>query len=241
MKPRCRAALLLFALLAAAGGLSAAEKPNEAVTVTEVPTQVDLALPDNMSVKGVYSGSTEYRIGAQDLLDISVFLNQDLKREVRVNSIGQISLPLVGTVQAGGKTVEELEKELMDLYSKSYLQNPQITVFIKEFTSQRVTIEGAVKSAGIFPIKGKTSLLQAIAMAGGIDDNLANLESILVFRTVNNQRMAAKFNLKEIRAGEAADPQIYGDDIVVVGISKGKWAYLKFLQSMPLFNAFMIY
>ena len=237
----CRTALLFFALLGLPGGLPAAEKANEAVTVTEVPTQVDLALPDNMSVKGVYSGSTEYRIGAQDLLDISVFLNQDLKREVRVNSLGQISLPLVGTVQAGGKTVEELEKELMALYSKSYLQDPQITVFIKEFTSQRVTIEGAVKNAGIFPIKGKTSLLQAIAMAGGIDDNLANLESILVFRTVNNQRMAAKFNLKEIRAGEAADPQIFGDDIVVVGVSKGKWAYMKFLQSMPLFNAFMVY
>lgn len=241
MIPKCRAALLFFALLGFAGALSAAEKPNDVVTVTEVPTKVDLALPDNMSVKGVYSGSTEYRIGAQDLLDISVFLNQDLKREVRVNSIGQISLPLVGTVQAGGKTVEELEKELMALYSKSYLQNPQITVFIKEFTSQRVTLEGAVKNPGIFPIKGKTSLLQAIAMAGGIDENLADLESLLVFRTVNNQRMAAKFDLKEIRSGEAADPQIYGDDIIVVGISKGKWAYLKFLQSMPLFNMFMIY
>lgn len=241
MIPKCRAALLFFALLGFAGALSAAEKPNEAVTVTEVPTKVDLALPDNMSVKGVYSGSTEYRIGAQDLLDISVFLNQDLKREVRVNSIGQISLPLVGTVQAGGKTVEELEKELMALYSKSYLQNPQITVFIKEFTSQRVTLEGAVKNAGIFPIKGKTSLLQAVAMAGGINDNIADLESVLVFRTVNNERLAAKFDLKEIRAGEAADPQIYGDDIIVVGISRGKWAYQQFLQSIPIFNMFMIY
>ena len=241
MKSSILAALVFFALLATTGGLPAAENPSDTVVVTEVPTKVDLALPDNMSVKGVYSGTTEYRIGAQDLLDISVFLNQDLKREVRVNTEGQISLPLVGTVQAGGKTVEELEKELMALYSKTYLQNPQITVFVKEFTSQRVTLEGAVKTAGIFPIKGKTSLMQAIAMAGGVNMDMADLESVLVFRTVNGQRMAAKFNLAEIRKGEAADPQIYGDDIVVVGISKGKWAYSRLLQALPLFNTFQLY
>ena len=241
MTPTCRTALLFFALLGLSGGLPAAEKTNEAVTVTEVPTQVDLALPDNMSVKGVYSGSTEYRIGAQDLLDISVFLNEDLRREVRVNSLGEISLPLIGSVQAGGKTVEELEAELMAQYGKNYLKDPQITVFVKEFTSQRVTLEGAVKSAGIYPIKGKTSLMQAVAMAGGVNMDMADLEAVLVFRTVNGQRMAAKFNLKEIRAGEAADPQIYGDDIVVVGVSKGKWAYSRLLQSLPLFNSFRLY
>jgi polysaccharide biosynthesis/export protein len=231
----------LLLLMAVSGPLPAADNAQKPVEVTEVPTQVDLALPDNMSKQGVYSGTTEYRIGAQDLLDISVFLNQDLRREVRVNTLGQISLPLIGMVQAGGKTVEELEKELMDAYGKSYLQNPQITVFVKEFTSQRVTLEGAVKTAGIFPIKGKTSLMQAIAMAGGVNMDMADLEAVLVFRTVNGQRMTAKFNLKEIRAGEAADPQIYGDDIVVVGVSKGKWAYSRLLQSLPLFNSFQLY
>lgn len=233
--------LVLVILFSGIQSLYAAETSQKPVEVTEVPDQVDLALPDNMSKKGVYSGTTEYRIGAQDLLDISVFLNQDLRREVRVNTIGEISLPLIGTVVAGGKTVEELEKELMELYGKSYLQNPQITVFIKEFTSQRVTLEGAVKSAGIYPIKGKTSLMQAVAMAGGVNMDMADLEAVVVFRTVNGQRMAAKFNLKEIRAGEAADPQIYGDDIVVVGVSKGKWAYSRLLQSLPLFNAFQLY
>jgi polysaccharide export outer membrane protein len=233
--------LVLVTLFSGIETLSAAQSGQKPVEVTEVPDQVDLALPDNMSKSGVYSGTTEYRIGAQDLLDISVFLNQDLRREVRVNTIGEISMPLIGTVVAGGKTVEELEKELMELYGKSYLQNPQITVFIKEFTSQRVTLEGAVKTAGIFPIKGKTSLMQAIAMAGGVNMDMADLEAVLVFRTVNGQRMAARFNLKEIRAGEAADPQIYGDDIVVVGVSRGKWAYSRLLQSLPLFNSFQLY
>jgi polysaccharide biosynthesis/export protein len=231
---------LIPALLLAAG-LAMAADPSPTVPVKKVADSVDLALPDNISIKGVYSGSTEYRIGPQDLLEVSVFLNEDLKREVRVNSVGQISLPLIGTVQAGGKTVEELEQELMAVYGKSLLQNPQINVFIKEFTSQRVTIEGAVNKSGIYPIKGKTSLLQAVALAEGIDMNLAQLDSILVFRTVNGQRMAAKFDLNLIRSGDAADPQIFGDDIIVVGVSSRKWAYRKFLESIPLVNAFILY
>lgn len=235
------ALFLVLAAMSIGGARAADDKADEAVTVTEVPTSVDLALPDSFSPKGVYSGTTEYRIGSQDLLDISVFLNEDLHREVRVNSLGEISLPLIGSVQAGGKTVEELEAELMASYGSKYLKDPQITVFVKEFTSQRVTLEGAVKSAGIYPIKGKTSLMQAVAMAGGVNMDMADLEAVLVFRTVNGQRMAAKFNLKEIRAGEAADPQIYGDDIVVVGVSKGKWAYSRLLQSLPLFNSFRLY
>ena len=239
MKPV--AVFLAIALLSAAGARAENGKHEDEVTVTAVPSTVDLALPDSFSEKGAYSGSTEYRIGSQDLLDISVFLNEDLHREVRVNSLGEISLPLIGSVQAGGKTVEELEAELMALYGSKYLKDPQITVFVKEFTSQRVTLEGAVKSAGIYPIKGKTSLMQAVAMAGGVNMDMADLEAVLVFRTVNGQRMAAKFNLKEIREGEAADPQIYGDDIVVVGVSKGKWAYSRLLQSLPLFNSFRLY
>jgi polysaccharide export outer membrane protein len=236
-----RFARSLIPLMLLASGLAAAADPSPAVPVKKVADSVELALPDNISIKGVYSGSTEYRIGSQDLLEVSVFLNEDLKREVRVNSVGQISLPLIGTVLAGGKTVEELEQELMAAYGKSLLQNPQINVFIKEFTSQRVTIEGAVSKPGIYPIKGKTSLLQAVALAEGIDMNLARLDSILVFRTVNSQRMAAKFDLNLIRSGDAADPQIFGDDIIVVGVSSRKWAYRKFLESIPLVNAFILY
>jgi polysaccharide export outer membrane protein len=235
---RCQSFLLSLLFT---GMVQAADPVSAPVPVKKVATTTDLALPDNISVKGVYSGSTEYRIGPQDLLEVSVFLNEDLKREVRVNSVGQISLPLIGTVLAGGKTVEELEQELMVAYGKSLLQNPQINVFINEFTSQRVTIEGAVTKPGIYPIKGKTSLLQAVALASGIDMNLAQLNSILVFRTVNGQRMAAKFDLNLIRSGDAADPQIFGDDIIVVGVSSKKWAYRKFLESIPLVNAFILY
>ena len=74
-----------------------------------------------------------------------------------------------------------------------------------------------------------------------INVDLAQLDSILVFRTVNGERLAAKFDLNKIRSGDAADPQIFGDDIIVVGVSNRKWAYRKFLESIPLVNTFILY
>lgn len=225
----------------AISGCSSNPSPVAPITVMEVSTKADLDLPDNITKAGVYTGKSEYRIGPQDLLEVFVFQVDDLKREIRVNSTGQISLPLIGVIQAGGKTVLELEAEIANKLKNGFLQNPQVTIFIKQFTSQRVTVEGAVKTPNIYPIMGKTSLLQALALAGGVDQNLADMESILVFRTVNGARMAARFNLQHIREGLAADPQIYGDDIVVVGTSSKKWAYKRFVESIPLLNTFILF
>ena len=194
--------------------------------------------PDTTTASGAYEGATDYRIGAQDLLDISVFGVQDLDKEVRVNSNGQISLPLIGMVVAGGKTVPELEAELAKRYADGYLQNPQVTVFIKEYTSQRITLEGAVSKPGIYPITGKTTLLQAIALAGGLDNKVADLGGIVLMRQVNGKRMAAVFDLRQVRRGIVEDPQVYGDDIVVVEQSGSKSAFRNFIESAPAIGAF---
>jgi polysaccharide export outer membrane protein len=209
-------------------------------TATAVTSTSTLGRPDNQTNAGAYTGNSEYRIGPQDLLEVSVFLNQDLKREVRVNTVGQISLPLIGSVQAGGKTVQELETDLTAAYGKSYLQNPQVNVFIKEFTSQRVTLEGSIAKPGIYPITGRTSLLQAIAIGGGTQA-LANETSVVVFRVVKGQRMAAVFDLKQIRSGQAEDPEIFGDDIVVVDKSQVKSTFRAVIESLPLVNFFTVY
>ncbi len=209
-------------------------------TTMAVMSTSTLGKPDNQTQTGVYTGNSEYRIGPQDLLEISVFLNQDLKREVRVNTGGLISLPLIGSVQAGGKTVQELEADLSQKYGKTYLQTPQINVFIKEFTSQRVTLEGSIAKPGIYPITGKTSLLQAIAIGGGTQA-LANETSVVVFRVVKGQRMAAVFDLKQIRSGQTEDPEIFGDDIVVVDKSQVKSTMRGIIESLPLVNLFTIY
>ena len=232
------AAVFLSALSACAS--SPAGGPADGSMVQVAPGNA-LDLPDSVSIAGEYTGKSEYRIGANDLLKISIFMNQELERELRVNASGQISLPLIGALQAGGKTVLELETEIAEKLGKNYLQNPQVTVFIKEFTSQRVTVEGAVNRAGIYPIMGKTSLLQAVALAGGTQSDVADDESVVVFRTVDGKRMVAKFNLQMIRAGQFADPQIFGDDIVVVNESKTKVGFKRFLQSIPILNTFVLY
>jgi polysaccharide export outer membrane protein len=139
---------------------------------------------------------------------------------------------------AGGKTIPDLEAELAKKYSSGYLQNPQVTVFVKEFTSQRITLEGAVKSPGIYPITGRTSLLQAIALGGGVDDQIADLGGIVVMRSVGGKRMAAVYDLREVRRGVVEDPQLFGDDIVVVEQSGSKTAFRRFIESMPILGVF---
>jgi polysaccharide export outer membrane protein len=197
-----------------------------------------LQAPDTTTSSGAYEGGTDYRIGAQDLLEISVFGIDDLSRTVRVNSNGQISLPLIGGVLAGGKTIPELEQAIGAKLKNGYLQDPQVTVFVKEFTSQRVTLEGALNKPGIYPLTGKTTLLQAIAMAEGVDEDTADLQGVVVFRQVDGKRMGAVFDLAQVRAGLMPDPQVYGDDVIVVEQSGSKSAFRRFIQSVPAIGLF---
>jgi polysaccharide export outer membrane protein len=196
--------------------------------------------PDTTKTGGAYVGVSEYRVGPQDLIEITVFQVPDLSRTVRVNSGGQISLPLIGVVQAGGLTIQELEKEIGRRLSEKYLQSPQVTAFVKEFTSQRVTLEGAVAKPGIYPLTGRTTLLQAIAMGGGLD-KLADPRGIVIFRQIQGKKMGAVFDLRGIRAGKEEDPQLYGDDIVVVEQSGSKTAVRTFIESMPVFRIFGVF
>jgi len=219
--------LLLLAACASGGGQRMANSTNE-----------PLPPPDTTSATGAYTGASDYRIGAHDLLAISVFGVEELNKEVRVNSNGQVSLPLIGGVMAGGKTISELEADLGKKYADGFLQNPQVTVFVKEFTSQRITLEGAFNKPGIYPITGRTSLLQAIAMGGGVDDRVADLGGIVVMRNVGGRRMAAVYDLRQVRRGVTEDPQLFGDDIVVVEQSGSKTMFRRFIESIPVLGVF---
>ncbi|HMB56849.1 MAG TPA: polysaccharide biosynthesis/export family protein [Arenimonas sp.] len=228
---------LLALLVGCASDNSGAIRNGSARAVSGTTT---LRAPDTTSSSGAYQGVSEYRVGPQDLIEISVFQVPDLNRTVRVNSVGQISLPLIGIVQAGGKTVQELETEVAKKLNSTYLQSPQVTVFVKEFTSQRVTLEGAVKKPGIYPLTGKTTLLQAVAMGEGLDP-LADLKGVVIFRTIDGKKMAAVFDLAQIRAGNIEDPQVYGDDIVVIEQSGSKTTFRRIIESMPVLNLFRIF
>jgi len=199
-----------------------------------------LPAPDTTNATGAYEGATDYRLGAQDLIEVSVFGVQELSKTARVNSNGQISLPLIGAVMAGGRTIPELETELAKRYSEGYLQRPQVTVFVKEFSSQRITLEGAIEKPGIYPLTGKTTLLQAIAVAGGLGP-LADQGGIVLFRDIDGKKMAAGYNIRELRNGNITDPLLYGNDIIVIEQSGSKTAMRRFLESMPILGLFMMF
>lgn len=182
-------------------------------------------------------GHVAYRIGPLDVLEISVFRVPELSTTVQVADTGTIKLPLIGEVPASGRTAHEVEQVVTKRLGEKYLQNPQVTVFIKEYNARRFTVDGSVKKPGVYPLKGRTSLLQAITMAEGLDNNRASGD-VVVFRQVNGQRTAARFNLTEIRDGTAKDPVIEPGDVVIVNDSTGKIVLQNVLRILPITNAF---
>jgi polysaccharide export outer membrane protein len=176
----------------------------------------------------------DYKIGAQDTLEINVFQVPDLSRTVQVDSGGKILLPLIGQVSAAGRTPGELASYLEQLLGKDYLKDPQVTVAVKDSTSQRVTIDGAVLSPGIYPLAGPTTLMQAVALAKGPDPKLANIRKVAVFHEVGGKRTPVFHDLAAIRSGKAADPIINGGDIVVVDTSGTKSFFANMGSAFPL-------
>lgn len=163
-----------------------------------------------------------YRIGPYDLLTIEVFQVEALSSQERVSEEGMVVMPLIGNVKVGGLTTGEAEKAIADLYARSYLQNPQVNIFVMEYASQKVTVLGHVKKAGVFPLTGQTTLMQAVAMAGGLDD-VAKKDEIVVFRRQQGGDVNAYVvDLAAIEEGRLTDPMIVGDDRIVVPKSGAK-------------------
>jgi polysaccharide export outer membrane protein len=226
----CMLMLACLLLGGCASGPALAPGPNSHVIVNAN----GLPAPDVDPTARIVS---DYRIGPLDLLTVSVMGVSELSQDIRVNAGGDITLPLIGAVHAGGRTVEQLQGDIAKKLSDGYLQNPQVTVFIKEYTSQRITVEGAVAKPGAIPLIGSTTLLQTIANAGGLSD-LADTRGVVVFRVIKGQKMGAVFDLDAIRHGAADDPPLYGDDIVVVETSGSKSRLRAFIQATPLLFIF---
>lgn len=162
------------------------------------------------------SAKDDYQIGILDLLDVKVLYADDISRTVRVDAQGNISLPLVGVIKAEQLTTYQLEQAIAAKLSQDLLQNPQVTVFVKEFTSQRMTIQGAVKRTGVYDFQGKATLLSAISMAGGLDEK-ANENLVKVIRRKPGEAaQTLSFNLESVRLNKISDPVLHNGDIVVV-------------------------
>jgi polysaccharide export outer membrane protein len=181
----------------------------------------------------------EYRIGPLDKVNVNVFQMKDLSLEkVQVDASGKLVLPMVGAVQAQGKTVGELSQIISARLAECCLHNPQVIVQVEEAISQQITVTGAVMESNVYTLKGRTSLLDAISMAKGPDRQTANLKRVAVYRIVNGERMGALFNVEDIRANRAPDPEILGGDTVIVDTSNSRSIWRDIVQSVPFFGVF---
>jgi polysaccharide export outer membrane protein len=182
-----------------------------------------------------------YKIGALDKLSVSVFQEADLSVSgAQVDASGSVLLPLIGQVQADGKTSTELAGEISKRLAERYLTNPQVSVIVTDSVSQRVTVNGSVTEPGVYAIKGRTTLLDALAMAKGTN-NIAALSQVAVFRIVNGQRVGGLFNVDKISRGLAPDPEVLGSDTIVVGMSNVKSAWRDILSTAPLLTTFVYF
>ncbi|RAZ91722.1 polysaccharide export protein [Mesorhizobium hawassense] len=177
----------------------------------------DLPAPQNSQ------NGSEQPLSPNDVLEVDVFQVDNLNRTVQVDASGEISLPLIGTVTAAGKTVRQLEKEIETAYSANYLQSPDVTIFVKESIGQRITVDGEVNKAGIYPVSSNASLIDAVALAGGFNA-IGDAGKVFVYRNIGQNTLVANYNVESIRAGKSRNPRIYGGDKVVVFPSKSKIA-----------------
>jgi polysaccharide export outer membrane protein len=183
-------------------------------------------------------GTTGYKIGPQDVLEISVFKVPELSKVVQVTEAGTFNYPLIGETEAAGHTAREIEKNLTSKLGAKYLQKPQVSVMVKEYNSQRVTIEGAVKKPGVYPIQGRMTLIQALAIAQGLDPNSDN--NVIVFREASGKRSAARFDVSSLRSGEATDPELKAGDVIVANSSATKEMFNNFLRALPVASVFAL-
>lgn len=199
-----------------------------------IPYSEALAAPDAPAIVPLEAG---YRIAPLDTISVKVFKMPDLSGDYEVDLTGQISMPLIGEVQAVELTTAELDKRLTDKLGERYLENPDVSVGVKASTRRSVTVDGAVNKAGSYPVTGPVTLMQAVANAGGTSPE-ANARRVAVFRTIGGKRQAAAFDLVSIRRGQTEDPAIYPGDIVVVDGSGIKAAQKQILNSLPILSIF---
>lgn len=186
------------------------------------------------------SGVRQYLIGPYDKLRIDVYGIDDLKeRTVQVDASGQVAFPLVGTVSAAGKAPNELAEIIQKRLRDAAIRNPQVTVNLEETFSQLITVDGAVVKPGLYPVIGKMTLIQAVATAQGLNQD-AKQSEVVVFRTVDGKKYAALYDLRAIRKGAYSDPELFANDIVVVGDSQARKLFRDLVAASPLLTTPLI-
>lgn len=223
--------LLTLFILPACGPTVLGGSPDVTVISSEglpEPTRVDQL-----------SSNRPYLIGPFDKLKIDVFGSEALSKEVQIDASGRLSFPLIGVVEASGLTPGELSDELEKRLQGRYVRDPQVTVNLEETVSQVITVDGQVDRPGLYPVIGRMTLMRAVATAGGTSE-FAKLKDVVIFRNVNGQQLAGLYNLKAIRRGGYSDPEVFANDVIVVGDSQARRLFRDFIQASPLITTPLI-
>ncbi len=200
-----------------------------------VPLAMALCLPGCATVEDAPGGEAayavappppavgrDYQISPADILRVQIYHEPGLSLEdAEVTAGGMVRMPLIGDVSVAGLSASEASDVIAGRLGERYLVSPQVTVFIKKAVGRRITLDGEVREPGLYPIEGRITLSQAVAMARG-PTRLASESKVVIVRQAEGQRQAALFDLAEIRKGAADDPEILPDDRVIVGLSRAK-------------------
>lgn len=234
---RIMAGWMLFVLGAALPGGYAHAQGTPAATVTAsaaralpVTSADDPAVP----AAGASDAATllgDYRISDGDVIAITVLHADAFNRKLRVDSTGNVSLPLLGNIRVAGLTPREVETVVADILGTKFMNDPQVSVFVEESASLRFSIEGAVRTPNVYPLKGRVTLLQALAMGGGFT-KVADQSQVRVIRGAGAEQQTLVFDAERIREGTLADPVIRGNDAIIAVSSTGKTVFYETLDTI---------
>ena len=175
-------------------------------------------------------------LGPFDQVSVDVFGLPEASRTVTVDRSGTVSLPLAGQIVATGRTPSELGQAIARALRAGYVRDPKVTVNVTQVVSQVVTVGGAVRAAGLYPVTGRMTLMRAIARAEGTSD-YARENLVLVFRRVDGRDLVGLYDLRAIRLGMYADPEIFANDVVQVDDSRARRLFNLVIASSGLIVA----
>ena len=161
------------------------------------------------------TGTAGLPIGPQDTVVIDVFDVPDLSRTVQVDNSGFIVLPLIGQIQANGRTTDQLAQDISTMLAKRYMKNPIVSVTMKDAASQKVTVDGEVTEPGMYEVGPETTLSEAISLAKG-PDQVADQHHVAIVRMTPQGRQTTVYDLTDIREGKTVDPLVKPRDVIVV-------------------------
>lgn len=234
--------ILFVVAVIALSGCSKAPGPVAVNPASGVTLLTDLPTPGGNDTRQT---SRQSFVGPFTELAVEVYGVRDLQRDVLADGEGKFNFPLVGQVDGAGKTPDQVAREIEQRLAGRFVRNPSVSVNFKVPTNpalmlaQSVTVDGEVTKPGQFPIYGKVTLMRAIALAGGTTE-FSKLDEVLIFRKVEGQQYVGAYNLQAIRRGNYGDPEIYPNDVVVVGDSPQRRMFDNILKASTLLTTPLI-